>query len=398
MTTATWQRNLKVLTIGVFMTGVSFSEIMPFLSLYVDELGIFTKNELTFYSGLTFSATFLTMALVSPYWGKLSDKYGRRPMLLRSALSMAIIIFAMAFVQNVWELIALRAIQGMLGGYVSNANALIATQTPKENAGQALGILMTGMTAGSLIGPLLGGILASLVSYRAAFALTGVILFFVFILTWIFVKEDFKPVAKVAETNTKDLWRSLPNKQLIVLLFVTTMLMQTVTTAINPIIALFVRELTHGAAATTLLTGFVAAMPGIAMVLAAPRFGKLNDILGANRFIHFGFLLAFVVLIPTGFVTSVYILMFLRFMMGIANAALMPTIQSLLAKNTPSALTGRIFSYNQSFQSLGSVSGPMLGALVAQYFDYAGIFIFSAVLIALNYVLFLGFNKQKADA
>ena len=171
------------------------------------------------------------------------------------------------------------------------------------------------------------------------------------------------------------------------------MLVQTVNTSINPIISLFVRELTNNSNNTTFLAGVVAAMPGIATVFAAPQFGKIGDRVGTQNDKNW-FCIAIAALVPTAFVTSVFMLMVFRFIIGISDATMLPAVQTLLSKNSPSAMTGRIFSYNQSFQSIGSVMGPMFGALVASVFDYRGIFIFSALLIVLNAILF-NFNTKS---
>lgn len=109
-----WKQNLYVLWFGVFMTGVGMSEIMPFLSLFINELGHFSKNKLSVYSGLVYAVTFLIMAIVSPLWGKLADQKGRKLMLIRASFGMGIVFFLMGFVTNVWELFALRALQGAL--------------------------------------------------------------------------------------------------------------------------------------------------------------------------------------------------------------------------------------------------------------------------------------------
>ena len=163
-TTSEAQKNLIVLWFGVFIAGMGFSAFMPFLPLYIEQLGHFSTSVLNLLSSITFAISFVMTALISPYWGKLADKYGRKPMLLRASLGMAIVISLMACVTNVWELILLRALQGFFGGFISNATALIATQTPKAKAGRALGIIVTGTTSGQLIGPLLGGIIASIFS------------------------------------------------------------------------------------------------------------------------------------------------------------------------------------------------------------------------------------------
>lgn len=384
-----WQQNVFVLWFGVFMTGVALSEVMPFLSLYIDTLGTFSKNQLSFYSSAVFAISFLVTAIVSPFWGKLADRKGRKLMLLRAALGMSIVLFLMGNVTNVWQLLFLRALQGGMGGFISNANALVATQTPKKHAGKALGILVTGMTAGNLIGPLFGGTLATFFSYRTSFHITGIILFLVFVLTLFLVKETpHISTPRIANASTKYLWTHIPNKQLIIGLFVTTMLVQTVNTAINPIISLFVRELMHNASNTTFIAGMVAAMPGIATVIAAPPFGRIGDHLGTDRMIKIGFMIAVIAFLPTAFVTSVSMLMFFRFLVGISDATMLPAIQTLLSKNSPTEMTSRIFSYNQSFQSLGSVMGPMFGALIASLFDYRGIFVFCTIIIIINAVLF----------
>lgn len=135
-----WKRNLYVVWFGCFLTGAAFSLIMPFLPLYVEELGVTDYEELNLWTGAAFSITFLFSAIAAPFWGKLSDRKGRKLMLLRSALGMAIVMLLMGFAQNVWQLLFLRALLGLLGGFVPNANALIATQVPVKRTGWALAL------------------------------------------------------------------------------------------------------------------------------------------------------------------------------------------------------------------------------------------------------------------
>ncbi|WP_297076553.1 MFS transporter [uncultured Enterococcus sp.] len=383
-----WQKNLLVLWFGVFMTGIGMSEIMPFLSLYIDELGNFSQAQLSFYSSLVFAAAFLVMAIVSPFWGRLADKKGRKLMLLRSALGMAIVFFSMGFVTNVWQLLLLRALQGAFGGFTSNSNALIAVQAPREKSGQALSILVTGATAGTLLGPLIGGTLASLFGYRLSFHITGIIMFFVFLLTLFFVKED-AVTKKIEETvvieKPKLSLKMVISQKIILALFITTLSVQLVNMAINPILSLYVKELLNGHQSVTFIAGIVAAMPGISTMIAAPLFGRLGDRIGTNKVLIFGFGLAAVTFLLTSFTQNVTQLMLLRFLTGISDAALFPSIQSLLTKNTAKENTSLIFSYNQSFQSIGSVIGPLIGALIANLFDYPAIFVFCSLLMVVNF-------------
>ncbi len=155
-----WKRNLTVTWLGCFLTGAAFSLVMPFLPLYVEQLGVTGHSALNMWSGLVFSITFLFSAIASPFWGGLADRKGRKIMLLRSALGMAIVMMLMGMAQNIWQFLLLRALLGLLGGFIPNANALIATQIPRHKSGWALGTLSTGAVSGALLGPLAGGFLA----------------------------------------------------------------------------------------------------------------------------------------------------------------------------------------------------------------------------------------------
>lgn len=381
-----WEKNLLVLWFGTFMAGVGFSLVTPFMSLYIDTLGDFSKTQLNILSGITFASTFLVKALVSPWWGRLADEKGRKLMLLRAALGMAIVIGAMGLVQNVYQLIILRMLQGFFGGYISNANALIATCTPKEKSGQVLGTLATGNVTGTLLGPLLGGITASHFGYRVTFFITGSILFLVFILSWIFVEEEFVPVKKEAMKSAKEIFKNLEYPHVVMGMFITTMIIQASNNSINPIISLYVRQLLKGHGDVTLISGIVAAIPGIATLIAAPKMGALGDKIGSQRILMIGLLFAMVVFLPMSLVENVWQLAFLRFLIGLSDACLLPAVQALLAKYSPNEVKGRIFSYNQSFQASGNVLGPIIGSNISNFFGYSGVFISTSCLVLVNFL------------
>ncbi|MBS9334590.1 MFS transporter [Fructobacillus sp. M1-13] len=387
--TIDWKRNMWIIWLAVMMTGIAFSEIVPFLSLYIDTMGRFTSDQLNFYSGAAFAVTFLVSAIVSPLWGKLADKKGRKLMMMRAALGLAFVMALTGFSQNVWQLIFLRGLQGALGGFISNSNALIATQTPKDQVGRALGIVVTGFTGGTLMGPLIGGSLATFLSYRQIFLITATIFVIVFFFIWILVEEKVpeKP-AEDEKPKPKMRFSDLANWKVLLALFTTTMLVQIVNMAINPIVALFVREVLSGHSNITFITGLVAAMPGCATFIFASWFGRLGDHIGTKFMLQMGFVMAVIAFVPTAFVTTVFWLLFFRFAIGIADATLLPAIQTLLSRNSPDEMVSRVFSYNQSFQSIGSVLGPLCGTVIASVFDYRAIFIFTAIVMAINGTLF----------
>lgn len=379
-----WQRNLFITWLGCFLTGAAFSLIMPFLPLYVEALGVTGHQSLNMWSGLVFSITFLFSAIASPFWGSLADRRGRKLMLLRSALGMGIVMVLMGMAQNIWQFLALRAVLGLLGGFIPNANALIATQVPRHRSGWALGTLSTGGVSGALIGPLIGGLLADQYGLRPVFFITATVLFICFLLTLFCVREQFTPVQKKDMLHARQVFASLKSPKLILSLFITTMIIQIATGSIAPILTLYVRELAGNISNLAFVSGLIASVPGVAALMSAPRLGKLGDKIGPERILVFMLVISGLLLIPMAFVQTPWQLGVLRFLLGAADGALLPAVQTLLIYNCTNQVAGRIFSYNQSFRDIGNVSGPLLGAAVSASYGFRAVFCMTALVVLFN--------------
>jgi len=177
-----WRRNLVVCLLGSFATIVAMTLLLPFLPLYVEELGARDHAEIVQWSGIAYGATFLAAALVAPLWGRLGDRYGRKLMLVRASFGMAVCMSLTGMVQSVWQLVLLRLLIGFAGGYSSGSTILVAMQTPKERSGWALGTLSAGIMAGNLVGPLIGGaILASGIPAVRTYAIAAICPFILFL-------------------------------------------------------------------------------------------------------------------------------------------------------------------------------------------------------------------------
>ncbi|VPQ64393.1 multidrug resistance protein MdtG [Streptococcus pneumoniae] len=176
MTEINWKDNLRIAWFGNFLTGASISLVVPFMPIFVENLGV-GSQQIAFYAGLAISVSAISAALFSPIWGILADKYGRKPMMIRAGLAMTITMGGLAFVPNIYWLIFLRLLNGVFAGFVPNATALIASQVPKEKSGSALGTLSTGVVAGTLTGPFIGGFIAELFGIRTVFLLVGSVYF-----------------------------------------------------------------------------------------------------------------------------------------------------------------------------------------------------------------------------
>ena len=391
-----WQRNLVVLWFGTFMTGIGSSLIAPFISLYISTLGNYSKTELNIWSGLVFSSTFIVLAIVSPLWGRLADQKGRKLMLLRASLGMAVVISLMAFVTAAWQLLILRMLLGAFSGFISNSMALMASSAPKEKSGSVLSLLTTGSVAGTLIGPIVGGILVNFTGYRRVFSVTGIIMFLVFFLALFFVKETFKPIEKKDMLSASEVWKVIAHPSVIWGMFFATLITQMTNQSINPVLSLYVQELMHGQGNITFMAGIVAAAPGIVTLIAAPFLGRLGDQVGQRKILGFGLIFSFIVFSVTATTTNIWFLIVMRLLVGISDAAILPSVQAILAKESPQAVTGRIFSYNQSAQSIGAFAGPLLGSAIAGFIDYRYVFVGSAILVVFNFINYFSHTKELA--
>jgi len=396
-----WKVNLISVWFGCFFTGLAISQILPFLPLYVSQLGVSSHEALSMWSGLTFSITFLVSAIVSPMWGSLADRKGRKLMLLRASLGMAIAILLQAYATNVWQLFLLRGLMGLTSGYIPNAMALVASQVPRERSGWAISTLSTAQISGVIGGPLMGGFLADHVGLRAVFFITALLLMVSFLVTFFLIKEGVRPtISKAERLSGKAVFATLPYPGLMISLFVTTMVIQLCNGSIGPILTLFIKSMAPDSNNIAFLSGMIAAVPGVSALISAPKLGKLGDRIGTARILMATLIFAVVLFFAMSFVTSPFQLGVLRFLLGFADGAMLPAVQTLLVKYSSDQVTGRIFGYNQSFMYLGNVVGPLIGASVSAMAGFRWVFAATAVVVLLNIIqlaVALRRRRQKAE-
>lgn len=400
-----WKTAFITLWLGNFITGMGYSMTMPFISLFIADIGHYSKFQVSMFSGLAFAMTFLTQAIASPYWGSLADRKGRKLMCLRASGVMAITITLTGFAMNAYYIIIMRAIQGTFSGYINNATALMAGETPHKKSGWVMSQMMTAGTAGNLIGPILGGILSSYFGnllggawgYRIPFFITGCLMALVFLGTLIFVHEDFTPIPRKEMKPMGKIMKSLPDVKLIIVMFITTMLVQSSNMSIDPIVSLYVKSMMPNAKNVAFVAGVVAATPGMGTLLASSKVGHKIDEVGPIKILRMGLIIGCLLFIPMALTHSPWALAAWRFLLGMASAAMLPAAQTVLTLNTPPETFGRIFSYNQSFQALGSVLGSLLGSSISGVFSYSTVFWVTGVTLLINFLLVSFFSKKEQN-
>jgi DHA1 family multidrug resistance protein-like MFS transporter len=384
-----WRRNLAVCVFGSFTTLISLSMLLPFLPLYVKQLGVTSSSAVIQWSGVAFGATFLGTALTAPLWGHLADRYGRKPMLVRAAIGMAVVMSLIGVAHSVVELVALRLIAGLVGGYASASIVMIGTQAPRERAGWALGILSTGALAGNLIGPLVGGFLPGWVGIRGTFFVGGAMIAVAALATILLVREDFDRAHDVKARSVVETKESKPsNRPLFVALFATAMMVLLANMSIEPIITVYIGQLGVPNDHLVRTAGIVMAASALGSMLTAARLGALADRVGSWNVIIGCLLVTGILVAPQAFVTHWWQLAVLRGLMGMAIAGLLPSIAKLVRQSSDEHRSGKMLGYLQSAQFTGQVVGPLIGGLIGAHIGLHDVFFVTSALL----VLCAGFN------
>lgn len=385
------QKNLYVLWVGNFLTACSFSLVMPFLPRFIAELGV--SDNLYAWSGWTYAITFVASSIMSPIWGNLADRYGRKPMIIRSGISISTIYFLMSIVTSPYQLFGLRMLNGALSGFIPSAVALVATNTPEHRVGRALAVLQTGSASGTVLGPLLGGTLAQLLGIRVTMRVASVLVLLGTLLVIFTVKEKILGAGKARTAVLDDLKLAVTHKTLFALM-VSAMLINASIQSLEPILSNFIPTLAQEGWITAIthllfgtgdahefIVGFIFALPAIATVLAAPRWARLGDRIGYPRLLAGGLLVAGILVLPQSLVQTVGWLILLRFLYGLMTAAVQPSVNAALASVVHPSFRGRAFGINTSAMYMGSVLGPTVGGYVADGFGPRAVFLVTGALL-----------------
>ncbi|MFH5184364.1 MFS transporter [Paenibacillus sp. TAB 01] len=381
-----WKRNLFVLWIGAFLVSMAYSVSIPFLSIFLqDDLGV--NDHLEAWTGVIFALTFLSSSLIAPFWGSVADKYGRKLMMLRAGFCLSLAYFLYFIVQNPYELIAVRILEGLLAGYIPSAIALVATNTPEKHVGYALGIISTASAAASIMGPLVGGFVSHLIGPRDTFFVAGTLVFIAFIIALLWVKEpSFNKSEGRRSSVTQDLKAAVSNRKLMLALLVV-FVTSTSIMILEPLLTIYVLKLGSDSSTASLHAGIIFSAVGVAALIAAPRWGKIGARIGYEKVLFIGLLGGGIgSLLQIGF-HSLIGFGSLRFVYGLFFAGVFPALNALIAKYTDPGFRSRAFGLNQSANQFGLLIGSLIGGLMATQLSIPFVFAMNGTLLLLVAVL-----------
>ncbi|WP_378954967.1 MFS transporter [Pelosinus sp. sgz500959] len=390
-----WRKNLWTLSFAVMLSGASYTMVIPFLPLYLLDMGV-SHDDVTMWSGLIFSVTFLVGALMAPYWGRCADKTGKRRMIMRAGFSLAIVYFLGALVRNPIELLIVRILQGFANGFVPASMAVVASSTPKEKMGSSLGFMQAALLIGGILGPLLGGGLSHFFGMRLSFVIASIVIFIGTIAVRLLVTEPEKSHSSGDGSMIDDLKMAFSNRKLVQMLLLL-FTVQMATMMLQPLITLYVAKLQGTIEGAVLTAGIVYSLAGIAGAIAAPTWGKLGQQRGFRKILIIAFSGASIFNLGQFLVDDLYQFAFLQFCWGLFIVGVFPTINSIVVGCTDRSSQGRVFGLTTTANQLGSMVGPLVGGMISSWIGIRPVFVFTGSLfMILGIIVFLSHFKKEA--
>jgi MFS transporter, DHA1 family, multidrug resistance protein len=375
-----------VLLVSQLAATMGFTFVLPFMPIYVQALGVEDAGSAAAWAGVINSSSAVTMALAAPLWGRLGDRVGLKPMLLRATVAGSIVIGLMGLVGSPWQLLALKTLQGCLTGTVAAATVLVSATAPQEKAGARLGTLQMVIFVAAAAGPFFGGAFADLVGIRASFAVTAALLATSAVLISIWVKEK-RPAEEEIDREAVEAEGPLPYRRLapsLLALFVVQLTIMSAAPALPGLLSTLMDEPVRVAT----LTGWVIATGALAASLGSLIGGRLAARFGARRVIILTLLLAGISALPQAEVDFVAMLWALRLLTGLFVGTAIPVANTAIRGSVHPGRQGEAFGVAGTATSTGNAVGPLAGGLLASSFGFGAPFLVPGIcLIAVSAII-----------
>ncbi len=369
-----WKINLYTLWVSQICSLMSFGFGIPFVPFYFQELGVTSSVQLSYYVGLSATLPAAAMAVASPVWGVVSDRYGRKMMILRAMFFAALILASMGMVRNVWQFMILRICQGIFTGTVTASMSFVSANTPENHMSYALGIMTSSTFLGWSIGPFIGGLLAEVVGYRLCFLLGGLLMMIGFVLVLFLVKEDKNTYGfrvRSAEEGKKSRWAIVT--PYIISIMVCLLVQRMARTVFTPFLALYVQENLGTITGAARYTGFINGATSFATAAAAltiTRWGDRTDKLRVSMKLT---LLSIPVMVLTLPFKSLFVFALFFTVFYFLAGGVEPILTSAASERTPAHMRGALFGIMGTVSSVGAMLSPIMGSYISVEFSIKAI-------------------------
>ncbi len=388
-----WKRTFYASWIGQFLSITGFMAVLPFMPFFIRELGVTEPGQLRMWSGVISSAAGITLAIFSPIWGVLADRFGRKPMVLRSMFAGALVLPLMGYSQNVWQLFAWRLLQGALTGTVTASTAMVASAAPRAYVGSALGMMQAAVAVGASMGPWVGGRVADAFGYRAAFWVAGgILLLGALIVLWGVreTREEAPPELASTRAGFKALFTAGGFLAAVGALFA----IRFSYSIGAPVFPLLVEAIRGSSERVASVTGDLLAVSAIASALAAAFVGPLARRWGSKTILILFALSAAVVAALHAAAPSIAALFVLRFLFGLGMGGMLPSANTIIRHAVHDSNIGKAYGVTSCIGAIGWTTGPYVGGAVAKHVGLRAPFLVMAVSLVVSALVVVVFVRD----
>jgi MFS transporter, DHA1 family, multidrug resistance protein len=367
-----------VLLVSQLAATTGFMFVMPFMPLYVQQLGVESAGDAAAWAGLLNTATAVTMALAAPLWGRLADRLGPKTMLMRAAFAGSVVVGLMGLATSPWQLLALRLVQGTLTGTVAAATVLVSATAPQGRAGQRLGTLQMVIFVATAAGPFMGGLFAELVGIRASFGVTSALLF----ASGVMVLLGVERAGAAPEEKEDEVEKAAPLPRLGLMMgLIPLFFVHVAITGVQPALPGFVGELAGASAGVAGLSGQILGAGALAAALGSVVGGRLAERFGAQRVVISALVFAGLASLPQAGVASISELFVLSVLASFALGAVIPVANLVVRASVSAERQGEAFGIAASATSMAFGIGPLGGGLLAASFGFGVPFLVPGILL-----------------
>jgi MFS transporter, DHA1 family, multidrug resistance protein len=380
-----WQKNLAANFVAELMTMAAFTFVDPLLPLYIEKVGNLTTDQAAFWAGLAASGLGAAMFFVSPVWGILADRFGRKAMVMRAMFGGALILSLMSLAPNIYVIVILRCLQGFVTGSVAAMTALASGTVPRNRMSLAMGVIMLAVFCGQSLGPLAGGFIAARWGYHATFYASGVFLLIAGMIVLLVVKEHFVPLPRPRGGSLRAMLSLAKSPQFLPLLVVLG-LISAGQGSVGPIMSLRVEDLV-GANRAAAVSGVIFSIVGLAAALSSLVSGRIGQRLSLPRILVICCLAIGLAYIPAMWAGSVAVFAVCLVAAGLFRGGLSTSSNAMVGLSVAEGQQGLAYGLSQSASSLGGAFGPIIGGALANSFGIPPVFLVSgAVYLVVGFV------------
>jgi len=382
-----WKRTFAVLWICVFLVCASYTMVVPFLPLFlVQGLNLPAANA-KMWSGVILAVTFVLAGIMAPYWGARGDVTGQKINAIRAGIGLTMCYAMTSVVTNPWQLLGVRIFMGLISGFVPACMSMASFILPEQRMGWGMGLIQTANSSGSIMGPLLGGLLSSVFGMRMSFMAAAISLALATLSLVLLVPKDKPRGGAGQRPESLDMFRQLgemlTHRSLLGILVLFS-LVKACMMVVQPLLTIYVNELLTGSPSVVTVSGFILSLAGIAGIMAAPFWGNQGHAHGCNHILALVFVCAGLMDVAQLLGHNIWLFAILYFVYGLFIAGAAPNLYTRMTQETSVQQRGKAFGLATAADQLGGALGPLTGGFLGAFLSIGQILALTGLILILG--------------